>query len=355
MTQTSRLAGTPLSILDLAHVRQGSTAAEAYANSVTLARHAEKLGYKRFWLAEHHNISGVASAATALLIGQVATATSAIRVGSGGIMLPNHSPYIIAEQFGTLETLFSGRIDLGLGRAPGGDYAVARAMRKDFRPNGEDFPALLEELRGYLAPAKPGQPVTAYPGAGTNVPIWLLGSSGFNAALAGELGLPFAFAAHFQPDNLLPALELYRRSFRPSAMLDRPYAMAGIPVIAAETDEEAEYLATTPQQMFLNLIRNHPGPLVPPVRSLDWNAIEQQTVEAKFRAAVVGSPETIRRKLELFLDRTQVDELIVATNPYDFQARLRSYEILAEVAGLAQHADEIQPDIPLEARQAVTR
>ncbi|MFT4114738.1 LLM class flavin-dependent oxidoreductase [Silvibacterium sp.] len=342
MTQNSRLAATPLSILDLAHIRQGGTIAEAYENSVALARHAETLGYKRFWLAEHHNISGVASAATAVLIGHVANATSTIRVGSGGIMLPNHSPYIIAEQFGTLETLFPGRIDLGLGRAPGGDYAVARAMRKDFRPNGDDFPQLLEELRGYLAPAKPGQAVTAYPGAGANVPIWLLGSSGFNAALAGELGLPFAFAAHFQPDNLLAALELYRRSFRPSAILDRPYTMAGIPVMVADTDEEAEYLATTPQQMFLNLIRNHPGPLVPPVRSLDWNALEQSTVEAKFRAAVVGSPETVHGKLELFLDRTQVDELIIATNPYEFQARLRSYELLAEIAGLGTKVPELE-------------
>jgi luciferase family oxidoreductase group 1 len=335
MTQNSRLARTPLSVLDLANVRQGGTIADAYRNTLDLAQRAERWGYKRFWLAEHHNISGVASAATSVLIGHVAGGTTTIRVGSGGIMLPNHAPLVIAEQFGTLETLYPGRIDLGLGRAPGGDYAVTRALRKDLRANGDDFPLLLQELRQYLAPAKAGQTVTAFPGAGTNVPIWLLGSSGFSAALAAELGLPFAFAAHFQPDNLLPALDLYRKSFQPSEILDRPYAMAGIPVIAAETDEEAEYLATTPQQMFLNLIRNHPGPLLPPVKHMDWNPFEEEAVEAKFRASIVGSPETVRRKLELFLDKTQVDELMIATNPYEHAARLRSYEIVAELAGIS--------------------
>jgi luciferase family oxidoreductase group 1 len=333
MTKNSRLARTPLSVLDLAHVRQGGDAAAAFRDTLDMAQHAERWGYKRFWLAEHHNISGVASAATAVLIGHVAGGTSTIRVGSGGVMLPNHAPLVIAEQFGTLETLYPGRIDLGLGRAPGGDYSVTKALRKDLKANGDDFPALLEELRYYLAPAKSGQPVTAFPGAGTNVPIWLLGSSGFSAALAAELGLPFAFAAHFQPDNLLPALDLYRRSFKPSEILDRPYAMAGIPVLAADTDEEAEYLATTPQQMFLNLIRNHPGPLVPPVKRVDWNPYEQAAVESKFRAATVGGRDTVARKLEAFLNETQVDELMIATNPYDHAARLRSYEIVAELAG----------------------
>jgi luciferase family oxidoreductase group 1 len=335
MAQQSRLATTPLSVLDLAHVRQSGTIADAFRNTLDLAQHAERWGYKRFWLAEHHNIGGIASSATSVLIGYVAGGTSTIRVGSGGIMLPNHAPLVIAEQFGTLETLYPGRIDLGLGRAPGGDFAAARALRKDLRANGDDFPALLEELRYYLAPARPGQPVTAFPGAGTNVPIWLLGSSGFSAALAAELGLPFAFAAHFQPDNLMPALDLYRRSFRPSQILDRPYSMAGIPVIAAETDEEAEYLATTAQQAFLNLIRNHPGPLLPPMKKLDWNSFEESAVEAKFRAAITGSQETVQTKLELFLAETQVDELMIATSTYEHAARLRSYELVAELAGIA--------------------
>ncbi len=329
----SRLSRTPLSVLDLAHVRQGGDAAEAFRHSLDLAQHAERWGYERFWLAEHHNISGVASSATAVLIGHVAGGTKTIRVGSGGIMLPNHAPLVIAEQFGTLEALYPGRIDLGLGRAPGGDYAAARALRKDLKAQGDDFPALLEELRSYLAPRRPGQAVTAYPGAGSNVPIWLLGSSGFSAALAGELGLPFSFASHFQPDNLIAALDLYRESFRPSEILDRPYAMAGIPVIAAETDEEARWLATTPQQAFLKLIRSEPGPLAPPVEKLGWNPFEEAAVASRFRAAVVGSAESVGRGLELFLAETQVDELIIATTLYDHAARLRSYEMLAEIAG----------------------
>jgi luciferase family oxidoreductase group 1 len=334
MTDTSRLAKTPLSVLDLAHVRHGGNASDAFRNMLDLAQHAERWGYKRFWLAEHHNISGVASSATSVLIGYVGANTSAIRIGSGGIMLPNHAPLVIAEQFGTLETLFPGRVDLGLGRAPGGDYAVTRALRKELKNHADDFPAQLDELRYYLGPRKSGDPVSAYPGNGTNVPIWLLGSSGFNAALAAELGLPFAFASHFQPDNLLAALDLYRRSFRPSAILDKPYAMAGVPVIVADTDEEAQYLATTPQQMFLNLIRNHPGPLPPPVRHLDWNPLEENAVAAKLRVAIVGSPETVRQKLESFLKQTQVDELIVVTATYEHAARLRSYEMLAEIAGI---------------------
>ena len=333
MISSSRLSRTPLSVLDLAHVRQGGDAAEAFRNTLDLAQHAERRGYERFWLAEHHNISGVASAATAVLISHVAGGTKTIRVGSGGIMLPNHAPLVIAEQFGTLEALYPGRIDLGLGRAPGGDYAAARALRKDLKGQGDDFPALLAELRTYLAPRRPGQAVTAYPGAGSNVPIWLLGSSGFSAALAAELGLPFAFASHFQPDNLIAALDLYRESFRPSEILDRPYAMAGIPVIAAETDEEARWLATTPEQAFLKLIRNQPGPLAPPVEKLDWNPLEEAAVASRFRAAVVGSAETVRHGLELFLAETQVDELIIATTLFDHAARLRSYEMVAEIAG----------------------
>jgi luciferase family oxidoreductase group 1 len=330
---SSRLSRTPLSVLDLAHVRQGGDAAEAFRHTLDLAQHVESWGYERFWLAEHHNISGVASAATSVLIGHVAGGTKTIRVGSGGIMLPNHAPLVIAEQFGTLEALYPGRIDLGLGRAPGGDYAAARALGKDLKAHGDDFPALLEELRGFLAPRRPGQAVTAYPGAGANVPIWLLGSSEFSAALAAELGLPFAFASHFQPDNLMAALELYRERFRPSEILDRPYTMAGIPVIAAETDQEAQWLATTPQQAFLNLIRNHPGPLMPPVKKLDWNPFEESAVASRFRAAVVGTAEIVRSGLELFLAETKVDELIIATTVYDHAVRLRSYEMVAEIAG----------------------
>lgn len=342
MADGSRLGKTPLSVLDLAHVRQGGGGApEAFHNTLELARMAERLEYKRFWLAEHHNISGVASSATSVLIGYVAANTHMIRVGSGGIMLPNHAPLVIAEQFGTLESLFPGRVDLGLGRAPGGDYAAMRALRKDLKAQGDDFPALLEELRHYLGPPRPGDAVRAYPGVGTNVPIWLLGSSGFSAALAAELGLPFAFAAHFQPENLLAALDLYRRSFRPSEVLDKPYAMAGIPVIVAETDHEAEYLATTPQQMFLNLIKNRPGPLPPPVERIEWDSFEEAAVEAKFRAAVVGSCESVRRKLEVFLDQTKVDELMVVTTTYEHAARLRSYELLAEVAGMAAQKDSL--------------
>lgn len=332
LSQTPLLSETPLSVLDLAHVRQGGTVAEAFANTLEVARRAEQLGYKRFWLAEHHNIPGVASAATSVLIGYVAGGTKTIRVGSGGIMLPNHAPLVIAEQFGTLDALYPGRIDLGLGRAPGGDQAAARALRRDLL-TGEDFPALVEELQRYLGPKKPGALVTAYPGAGAKVPIWLLGSSLFSAALAAELGLPFAFASHFQPDYLMAALDLYRRSFCASEALERPYAMAGVPVIAAETDEEARRLATTGQQMFLNLIRNRPGPLVPPVDedALDWNAPERALVDAKMRAAIIGSRERVRQGLEAFVAETQVDELMIVTTTYDHAARIRSYEMVAEM------------------------
>ncbi|MFZ0663235.1 MAG: LLM class flavin-dependent oxidoreductase [Acidobacteriaceae bacterium] len=327
------LSQTPLSVLDLAHVRRGGTVAEAFHNTLELARAAERLGYRRFWLAEHHNIPGVASAATSVLIGHVAGGTRTIRVGAGGIMLPNHAPLVIAEQFGTLEALYPGRIDLGLGRAPGGDQVAARALRKDLRA-GEDFPALVEELRRYLGPKQEGALVTAYPGVGSNVPIWLLGSSLFSAALAAELGLPFAFASHFQPDYLMAALDLYRRSFRPSEVLERPYVMAGVPVIAAETDEEAQWLATTAQQLFLNLIRSRPGPLAPPVEELNWNAME--------RAAVIGDRERVQQGLELFVAETKVDELMIVTTTYDPAARLRSYEMVAEMAAEKEPWREVE-------------
>jgi luciferase family oxidoreductase group 1 len=332
MSGSSRLANTTLSILDLAHVRQGGTVGEAFGNSLALAQHAEHLGYKRFWLAEHHNIGGVACSATSVLIGYIANGTSQIRVGSGGIMLPNHAPLVIAEQFGTLGSLFPGRIDLGLGRAPGGDSAAARALRRSLHSNGDDFPELVEELRGYLGEPKASQRVHAYPGEGTNVPIWLLGSSDFSARLAGTLGLPFAFAAHFQPGPLLPALQIYRASFRPSRILDRPYVMVGVPIIVADSDEQAQFLATTPIQTFLNLIRNVPGPLPPPMKSIEWTAEERQMVAAKFGAAIFGSPERVATRLDAFMEETQADELIVVTNTYNFQDRLRSYELLANLA-----------------------
>ena len=336
MPPSARLASTPLSILDLAHIRQGGTPAEAIRNSRLLAQRAETLNYKRFWLAEHHNIRGVACSATSVLIGHVANGTSRIRVGAGGIMLPNHSPLAIAEQFGTLESLFPGRIDLGVGRAPGGDSAAARALRGPFVTSGEDFSELLDELRRYLGKPQPSQRVHAYPGEDTNVPIYLLGSSDFSARLAGELGLPFAFAAHFQPGPLLPALRIYRASFRPSAVLERPYAMVGIPVIVADSDEQAQFLATTPVQMFLNLIRGVPGGLAPPTKTLEWTAPERDAVAAKLGAAIFGGPERVASRLNSFLEETEADELIVVTNAHNFEDRLHSYELLARLAGKVQ-------------------
>jgi luciferase family oxidoreductase group 1 len=336
MSASARLASTPLSILDLAHIRQGGTPGEAFRNSRVLAQHAESLNYKRFWLAEHHNIRGVACSATSVLIGHIANATSKIRVGAGGIMLPNHSPLAIAEQFGTLEALFPSRIDLGVGRAPGGDSAAARALRGPLLTAGEDFPELLDELRRYLGKPQPSQRVHAYPGEDTNVPTYLLGSSDFSARLAGELGLPFAFAAHFQPGPLLPALRIYRASFRPSAVLKRPYAMVGIPIIVADSDEQAQFLATTPVQMFLNLIRGGPGPLPPPTKTLEWTAPEREAVAAKLGAAIFGGPERVSERLNAFLEETEADELIVVTNTYNFEDRLHSYELLANLSGKGQ-------------------
>ena len=338
MIDRSRLSSTPLSVLDLAHVRQGGTAADAFHNSLALAQHVEALGYKRFWLAEHHNINGVACSATSVLIGHVASGTSKIRVGSGGIMLPNHSPLVIAEQFGTLESLSPGRIDLGLGRAPGGDSPALRALRGPFRSAGDDFPEQVEELRRYLGQRSAGQRVHAYPGEGTNVPIYLLGSSDFSARLAGELGLPFAFAAHFQPQPLLPALRIYRSTFRPSEVLEKPYAMVGVPILVAESDQRAQFLATTPVQMFLNLIRGVPGPMPPPSKNIEWTADEGEMVAAKFGAAIVGSPERVAARLNAFLEETQADELIVVSNTYDFEDRLRSYQLLANITKQAEES-----------------
>ncbi|PRY65317.1 luciferase family oxidoreductase group 1 [Vreelandella songnenensis] len=328
----SQLASTALSVLDLAPIRQGSSAAETFRDSVSLAQRAEQLGYTRYWLAEHHNIPGIASAATSVLIGHVAGHTSTLRVGSGGIMLPNHPPLVIAEQFGTLETLYPGRIDLGLGRAPGSDGATMRAMRRSAHAGVDDFPEQLSELRRYLGDAEPGQQVKAVPGQSTHVPIWLLGSSGYSAQLAARLGLPFAFAAQFAPGYLFEALRLYRDNFRPSEHLDKPYAMVGLPVIAAENDSMAHYLATSAQQKFLNLIRGKPTQSQPPVEQLDWSPMEQSQVNQFLGAAVIGGPETVKAGLEEFQARTGADELMINSDFYDHADRLRSYEIVADVA-----------------------
>lgn len=328
----SELASTALSVLDLAPIRQGGSAAETFQDSVSLAQLAEQLGYQRYWLAEHHNIEGIASAATAVLIGHIAGQTSRIRVGSGGIMLPNHPPLVVAEQFGTLETLYPGRIDLGLGRAPGSDGATMQAMRRHARAGVDDFPAQLDELRGYLGDASPQQRVKAVPGQGTHVPIWLLGSSGFSAQLAAKLGLPFAFAAQFAPGYLYEALRLYRDNFQPSAHLDAPYATVGLPVIAAESDAMAHYLATTAQQKFLNLIRGKPTVSMPPVEQLDWTPMERAQVEQFLGAAIIGGPETVKAQLSEFQARTGANELMINSDFYDPQDRLKSYQIVADAA-----------------------
>jgi luciferase family oxidoreductase group 1 len=319
------------SILDLAPVRTGGAIAEAFHNTLDLARHAEQWGFTRFWIAEHHNMPGIASAATSILIGYVAAQTSTLRVGSGGIMLPNHAPLVIAEQFGTLETLYPGRIDLGVGRAPGSDEVAARALR--YNTNEEDFPVQVRELLAYLAPAGAGQRLVAFPGAGTNVPVWLLGSSTYSAQLAAALGLPFAFASHFAPALLMQAIETYHGSFQPSQYLDRPYLMVGVPLVAAETDAEAKRLATSAQQRHLKLIRREPIYVPPPVESMDglWSEAERFLVESRLSAAVIGGPDTVQRKLSQLLQDTGADELIFTSDLYDHALRLRSFEIAADV------------------------
>jgi luciferase family oxidoreductase group 1 len=326
--------GLAVSVLDLVSMRPGESAGSSISRSVDLARHVEHLGYQRYWLAEHHNIPGLACSATSVLIGHIAGATSTIRVGSGGIMLPNHAPLVVAEQFGTLDALYPGRIDLGLGRAPGGDFFTMHALRRDNQQTGDDFPALVDELRTYLAPAKPGQRVRAIPGQGSNVPITLLGSSDFSAQLAAALGLPFAFAAHFAPEYLQTAARLYRDRFQPSDVLRKPYFMVGVPVIAAETDDEARRLFTTPQQRFLRLIRNQAVELLPPVESMDdlWNEMERAAVNSRLRQAIVGSNATVRAGFEKLVNETGAEELIVVTDTYDHAARLNSYARVAEVA-----------------------
>jgi luciferase family oxidoreductase group 1 len=323
----------PFSVLDLSPICAGGTAADAFHNSADLARHAERWGYKRYWLAEHHNMPGIASAATAIVIAHVAAATKTIRVGSGGIMLPNHAPLVIAEQFGTLESLFPGRIDLGLGRAPGTDQRTAWALRRNLQASDDQFPRDVVELQKLLAPEEPGQAVRAVPGVGLNVPIWLLGSSLFSAQLAAILGLPFAFASHFAPDLMMEALDIYRRQFQPSDVLEKPYAMLGLNVFAAESDAEARRLFTSLEQQFVNLRRGHPTPLQPPLDSSEghWTPMEQAGIDRALAEAVVGSRETVRSGLEAFIDRTNAEELMITAQIYDHQARLRSFEIVAEI------------------------
>ena len=324
----------PLSVLDLAPVTQGSTPAQAFANSLDLARLAERLGYRRYWLAEHHNMPGIASAATAVLIGHIAGGTSTIRVGAGGIMLPNHAPLQVAEQFGTLASLYPDRIDLGLGRAPGTDQPTARALRRYYE-SADAFPEDVQELLMYFEPAQAGQPVRAVPGAGIEVPVWILGSSLFGARLAAALGLPYAFASHFAPDAMDEALALYRRDFRPSARLAKPHAMLGINVIAAESDAEARRLFTTQQQSFINLRRGMPGLIPPPIDDIEnyWTPTEKFGVERALACSVVGDARSVREGLAAFVARHRPDELMITANVFEHALRRRSYELVAGVWG----------------------
>jgi len=321
----------PYSILDLAPVCEGSDAAQAFRNTLDLAQNAEGWGYRRYWLAEHHNMPGIASAATAVLIGYVAGGTKTIRVGAGGIMLPNHAPLQVAEQFGTLASLYPGRIDLGLGRAPGTDQPTAKALRRYF-DSAEQFPHDVQELLGYFAPVQPGQLVRAVPGAGLDVPVWLLGSSLFGAQLSAALGLPFAFASHFAPDAMDQALAVYHRDFRPSQYLAQPYAMLALNVVAAATDTEAKRLFTTAQQSFVNLRRGKAGLIPPPIDDIEayWEPHEKLGVENALACSVVGDPDTVKHGIAKFIDRHRPDELLLVANVFDHGARLRSFELAAE-------------------------
>jgi len=317
------------SILDLAPIAQGATAGEALQNSLDLVRQAEAWGYHRYWVAEHHNIPGVASSATAVVLAHLAAGTRRIRLGSGGIMLPNHAPLVIAEQFGTLASLHPGRIDLGLGRAPGGDQATARALRRYLGSNGDTFPDDVRELQKYLGAPQSGQTVRAVPGQGTHVPIYLLGSSTFSAQLAADLGLPFAFASHFAPEYLSAALRIYRERFQPSAQLAEPYVMVGVNVFAADSDEEATRLFTTLQQLFLNLVRGHPREMPPPADQLNWDAYEEAHVRRMTRVSAIGGAAKVRAELAEILAETAADEIVATAHIFNHAARLRSFEILA--------------------------
>lgn len=323
-----------LSVLDLAPIVEGGDAGQALRHTLELARHAERLGYHRYWLAEHHNMPGIASAATSVVIGHVAAGTSTIRVGAGGIMLPNHAPLVIAEQFGTLESLFPGRIDLGLGRAPGTDRTTAAALRRNVEGQSDDFVPEVMELMAYFRPPAPGQKVRAVPGAGLRVPIWILGSSLFGAQLAAALGLPYAFASHFAPAHMERAIDVYRSDFRPSDQLAKPYVMLGVNVYAAATDEDARRLFTSVQQAFVNLRQGRPGPLPPPVDDIDarLTPVDRLMLDNALSVSFVGAPETVRGGLEAFAARTRADELMVVAQTYDHAARLRSYELTAQIA-----------------------
>lgn len=323
----------PFSILDLAPIVQGADASQAFRHSLDLAQHADAWGYERYWLAEHHNMTGIASAATAVVIGHIASGTKRIRVGSGGVMLPNHSPLVIAEQFGTLASLYPGRIDLGMGRAPGTDMRTARALRRDLVSNANNFPQDVREIQALFADPEPNQAVLAVPGAGLKVPLWILGSSLFGAQLAAAFGLPFAFASHFAPDALLQALDVYRRDFQPSAQLQEPYAAAGVGLFAAETEHDARRIFTSSQQQFTNLHRGSPGPVQPPIDNMDdyWSPHEKNSVNHMLQYAIVGEPDSVKSQLEAFVRKTQVDELILTGQIYDHGARLRAYEIAADV------------------------
>ncbi|PKU24137.1 LLM class flavin-dependent oxidoreductase [Telmatospirillum siberiense] len=331
----------PFSLLDLSPITQGGNAALALHNTLDLARHAEDWGYRRYWLAEHHNMTGIASAATAVVIGTVAGATRSIRVGAGGVMLPNHSPLVIAEQFGTLEALYPGRIDLGVGRAPGSDQITARALRRHLAGDVDEFPRDVLELLDYFAPAKPGQAVRAVPGEGLAVPVWILGSSLYGAQLAAALGLPYAFASHFAPEQMMAAVQIYRERFEPSGYLASPHVMLAVNVFAADGDEEAKALFSSQQQAFANLRRGQPGPLPPPVPAIEkvLSPAELAMVDRSLACRAVGSAATVARDLADFIRRTTPDEVIVTGHIFDHQARLRSFAIAAEVLrGLDENA-----------------
>lgn len=324
----------PLAVLDLAPVNEGSNATESFANSVELAQHVEKLGFNRYWLAEHHNMPGIGSSATSVLIGHIAGKTESIRVGSGGVMLPNHAPLVIAEQFGTLASLYPDRIDLGLGRAPGSDQATAYALRRSLNSSGDEFPQQVMELENYFSD-KPVGRVKAYPGTGMDIPLWLLGSSGFSAQLAAQKGLPFSFASHFAPDFTMQALQLYHQNFKPSASLDRPYAMVGVSLIVADTQERAEWLATSSQQQMFALMKGEPTTFQPPIEDLGavWTPREIVMFRDKLKSEsmIVGTPEVVREKLAAFIDKTRANEVIVSSPIFYQKDRLRSYSLLSDM------------------------
>jgi luciferase family oxidoreductase group 1 len=323
-----------LSILELGRVRQGSDRRAALDDARTLAQHAESWGYKRIWVAEHHNMPSVSTAATSIVIAHIAAGTKTIRVGAGGIMLPNHAPYVIAEQFGTLETLFPGRIDLGLGRAPGTDQTTVRALRRD-PASAEDFPQDVLELQAFLGPVQPGQRIEAVPGSGTNVPLWILGSSLYGAQLAAELGLPFGFASHFAPQMLDRALEIYRERFKPSETLAAPYAVVGVNIFAADSDAEARFLATSKQMSVVDMFRGIRNPTKPPIEDIEtyWTPQEKAQASQMLAASITGGPETVRRGIDAFVERTRADELMIVSDMFDFAKRLRSFQIIAEMMG----------------------